>query len=216
MKFRFEPTLHFATALVLTAVAGPLCSGQERNTGPVRPRPDMTTREMQRTMERDLLFKELQKMAEHGGDPVARLPARQLALAQIHEDFTRIQVVNNKLAQSLGGGGGLDLKLVAQAASEIKKCAGRLKDNLALPERAANEPRRLAPPEIGPEQLRDSVTALDRLVLSFINNPGFQSVDVIDAEWSFKARRDLEEIIELSGRLRKSSEQLHKAAQHSH
>jgi len=39
---------------------------------------------------------------------------------------------------------------------------------------------------------------------------------VVNPEWSAKARSDLEEIIELSGRLKKSCEHLHKAAQKSH
>jgi hypothetical protein len=214
MKFRFWPALQFATALVLAAAVGPLCPGQERTSGPVRPRPDMTTRDMQRTMERDLLFRELEKMAERGHTTATRLPPRQLALAQINEDFTRIQIVNNALAKSLAAGGELDFKAVAESASEIKKRAGRLRENLLLPEPAEDRPK--ASSGIDAWQLKDALAELDRLVFSFVHNPGFQSVRVIDAEWSAKARSDLERIIELSGRLKKSSERLHRAAQKSH
>ena len=69
---------------------------------------------------------------------------------------------------------------------------------------------------IEPGQLKASLAALDRLVVSFVSNPGFRSVKVIDPQWSARARSDLEGIIGLSGRLKKSCEQLHKAAQRSH
>lgn len=196
------------TALALAAEVAPLCMGQQSTT---QRRPDSTQRELQRTLERDLLFREMEEMAARGPAP---RPTRQLALTQINEDFERIQIVNHALSQAVASGEELDLKLVAQAASEIKKRAGRLKENLILPE--IDEDRRKASDMIEPGQLKASLVALDRLVISFVTNPGFQSVKVVDTQWSARARRDLEEIIELSGRVRKSSEQIYKAAQKSH
>ena len=69
---------------------------------------------------------------------------------------------------------------------------------------------------IEPGQLKASLVALDRLIVSFVSNPGFRSVGVVDPRWSVGARRDLEEIIELSARLKKGCEHLHRAAQKSH
>jgi predicted flap endonuclease-1-like 5' DNA nuclease len=213
MRFRFEPALRFMTALALAAEFAPPSLGQTGAPGMRPPRSDSTTqRELQRTLERELLFKEMQEAMRRG--PSNTQPARQPAFAQINEDFTRIQVVNNALAQTLAAGGELDFKLVAQAASEIKRRAGRLKDNLLLPEPA--EGRAKASSEIEPGQLKAALAELDRLVISFVHNPGFQSVKVVDAQWSAKARSDLEEIIELSGRLKRSSEQFYKTAQKSH
>ena len=204
MRFRFGPALRLLTALALAAVAAPLCLGQQR-------RPDSTQRELQRTLERDLLFREMEQMAARG--PATR-PTRELALTQINEDFERIQVINHTLVLTVASGDALDFKQVAQAASEIRKRAGRLKENLILPESAEARPK---PSDvIEPGQLKESLSALDRLVISFVHNPGFQSVKVIDPHWAAKARSDLEEIIELSGRLKKSCEQLHKTAQKSH
>ena len=211
MRFRFKPALRLSAALALAAGVAPTCLGGQSTAGPRAPRPDSTQRELQRTLERDLLFREMQELAARGPAPQ---PTRQTPLTQINEDFARIQVVNNALAQALAAGEELDPKLVAQAASEIKKRAGRLRENLILPEAVEERPKGSG--LIEPGQLKASLVALDRLVISFVSNPGFRSVKVVDPQWSAAARRDLEEIIELSGRLKKSCEQLHKAAQKSH
>jgi hypothetical protein len=211
MKLRFEPARRLVTALALAAGIAPLCPGRQSAAGQRTPRPDSTQRELQRTLERDLLFREMQELAARGPAPQ---PTRRPPVEQIDEDFTRIQVVNNALAQALASGEELDLKLVAQAAAEIRKRAGRLKENLILPENVEGRPK--AAGVIEPGQLKESLVALDRLIVSFVSNPGFRSVKVVDPQWSAAARRDLEEIIELSGRLRKSCEQTHRAAQKSH
>jgi hypothetical protein len=206
MRFRFKPALRLSTALALAAGVTPLCLGQQRT-----PRPDSTQRELQRILERELLFRETQELAARGPAPQ---PTPRQPIEQINEDFERIQVLNNSLARAVAAGEELDFRLVARAASEIRKRAGRLKENLALPEGV--EARTKTPDVLGPGQLRASLVALDRLVISFVSNPGFRSVKVIDPQWSADARRDLEGIIELSGRLKKSCEQLHKAARKSH
>lgn len=213
MRFRFEPALKFVTALALAAESGTPCLGRQGTAGTRNSRPDSATqRELQRTLEHELLLKQMQDMMARG--PAAVSPARRLALTQINEDFTRLQVVNNALAKSLAVGGELDFKAVAQAASEIKKRAGRLRENLILPAPAEDRPKSSS--GIEPGQLKAALAELDRLVFSFVHNPGFRSVKVVDAQWSAQARSDLEGIIELSGRVRKSSEQLHKAAQKPH
>ena len=211
MKFRFEPALRLLAALALAAGAAPSCPGRQSVAGQRAPRPDSTQRELQRTLERDLLFREIQELAARGPAP---RPASRQPLTQIKEDFARIQVVNNALARAVASGEELDLKLVAQAASEIKRRAGRLKGNLILPENFEARPGGAGVFE--PGRLRESLVALDRLVISFVSNPGFRSVKVVDPRWSAEARRDLEEIIELSGRLRKGCEQLQRATQKSH
>ena len=140
----------------------------------------------------------------------------QLAVVQIKEDYVRIQVVNSDLARAASQGGALDLKLVAKSAAEIRKRAERLKHNLALPEPEQSAERPAA--EAGDEEarLRASVSTLGRLIAGFVRNPIFREVGVFDARSAATARRDLEEIIGLSGRLKKESERLNKAVQKSH
>jgi hypothetical protein len=210
MKFRFEPALKLLTALALAAGAAPLCPGRQ-TTGQRTPRPNSTQSELQRTLERELMFREMEQMAARGPAP---RPSRELAFTQINEDFERIQVINHALTLAAASGEELDFKIVGQAASEIKKRAGRLKTNLILPE--DDEARPKPSDVIEPGQLKSSLTALDKLVISFVHNPGFQTVKVIDPHWATQARSDLEEIIELSDRLKKSCEQLSRTAQKLH
>jgi hypothetical protein len=136
----------------------------------------------------------------------------RLAFAQIKEDFQRLQVVNNDLAKSVLGGGQLDLKLVTKSASEIKKRAERLKLNLALPEAAEGGkiPASAPPPDL--EQLRTALSRLDGIVLRFANNLHAKGVGSLDAASSARMLRDLEAIVSLSERIKKSSEKLGEAS----
>jgi predicted flap endonuclease-1-like 5' DNA nuclease len=136
----------------------------------------------------------------------------RLALAQIREDFVRLQVVNNELAQAVAGGGRLDLKLVAKSASEIKKRAERIKENLALPEEDGGEKSPAVSTPADPEQLRTALSRLDGIILRFANELHAKGVRRFDAQASARLRLDLEAIIGLSGRVKKSSEKLGEAA----
>ncbi|MBV8855847.1 MAG: hypothetical protein JOZ02_02705 [Acidobacteria bacterium] len=135
-----------------------------------------------------------------------------LAFAQIREDFLRLQVVNNDLARARSGGGQLDLKLVAKSASEIKKRAERLKENLALPEAEGGAKPPAAPDLEDAEQLRAALSRLDGIVLRFANNLHAKGVRRLDADSSGRLRLDLEAIVALSTRVKKGSEKLGEAA----
>jgi hypothetical protein len=139
----------------------------------------------------------------------------RLALAQFREDFMRIQIVNNEILEALGRGGVLDLKFIARCASEIKRRSERLKLNLALPKLENNDKPFQAEDVQGAQQLKKSLLTLDGLIAGFVTNPVFQqtNVSVVDAELSLKAQRDLDEIISMSGHIKKASEKLHKTAQ---
>lgn len=146
---------------------------------------------------------------------VQRQPRRaepKLALAQIREDFVRIQVVNNDLADAVSRRGPLDLKFIAKSASDIRKRAGRLKDNLVLPE---HESAFVVPEARGSAeaQLKSSLVTLGELIQEFVTNPLFEKANLVDIHLAMKARRDLDDIIEVCGRLKKNSEELGRAAE---
>ena len=63
------------------------------------------------------------------------------------------------------------------------------------------------------EPLKSALSALDKLVLDFVNNPIFEQAKAVNVQMAARARRALEDIIELSNRIRKSSELLKKAPQ---
>lgn len=141
----------------------------------------------------------------------AATPAPRLALAQIRDDFVRLQVLNNDLAGAVSRGGALDLKFVSKSAAEMRKLAGRLKDNLALPAPEGANENAEAKPTTPPEQLGPALSALDALVLKFADDMASKGVLRLDAQSSSKARRDLEAIVELSGRVKKASDKLEKS-----
>jgi hypothetical protein len=139
----------------------------------------------------------------------------KLALAQIKEDFVRIQVINNDLAGMVSRRDRepLDLKLISKSAAYIRKRAERLRDNLVLPEfdKVFEVPQLRAQTEA--ERLKSSLALLKSIIREFVNNPHFDNAQLVDIQAAMKARRDLDDIIEVSGWVKQSSEKLHKAEQ---
>lgn len=133
-------------------------------------------------------------------------PAPRLALAQIREDFVRLQVLNNGLARAVSRGDALDRKFVSKSAAEIRKLATRLRDNLVLPEPAVVEERPESKDKPPPAQLGPALAALDGLILKFVDGVASRGVYLLDAQSSARARHELEAIIELSARVKKASE----------
>jgi hypothetical protein len=133
----------------------------------------------------------------------------KLAFVQIREDFRHIQMVDYEMMRAASSGNGLDYKQVAEAVAEIKKYAARLKNNLVFPELEKDEHRReKSDPEV--DGLKPSMVALDALILSFVHNPIFKETGVVDAKLGGKAGRDLDSIIDLSEKIRKSAERMRK------
>lgn len=209
MKLTVKLSRWFIAALALAAVAAP-CTGQQDNDGQRgrRPDPNLASREVEREVEND--------RKRWGFGIGTRQPNsqqyQQLVFKQVSEDFLRIQVLNDELAQAASPGVPLDMKFVAQAASDIRKRSERLKFNLALPEPAERTKR--PKPVVGtePEQVRAALETLGPLIAKFAHNPVFKEAKVVNVQMSTQALCDLEEIIELSGQVKKRSEQLYKAA----
>ena len=128
-------------------------------------------------------------------------PAPRQNFPKLREDYVKLQVVNNELARVAAAGGEPDLKMMATAAAEIHKRAERLKVNLALPETPRDDKRDGPPPD-----LKASLAALDQLILRFVRNPFFTNPKRFDLRHAATVGRELEEIIELSGRVRKMCE----------
>ena len=204
-----------ASLAVVSALASPARARQSSSTRgvtgstsgpPVRGEP--IRRELDRELERESLLRSM----EADLNRPARRADQHLALEQIEKDFTRIQVVNNELKLSASRGGELDFKFVTKSATEIRKLAERLRSNLALPD-PDSAPRSFKAEDFADEaRLRSSLPVLGELIFGFAHNRVFTESNVVDAQLSAKARRDLEEIIELSGELKKAGERLTKAS----
>jgi hypothetical protein len=107
-----------------------------------------------------------------------------------------------------------DYRLVSDSTAEIRKRAARLKSGLSLPEPGEKESGKGAEyksPDTA-AQLKAALLRLDRALMSFVNNSVFKNTDVVNAEDGAKARRDLEEVIELSRLIGKDAERMSKAA----
>jgi hypothetical protein len=135
----------------------------------------------------------------------------KLAFVQIKEDFRHIQMVDIEMMRAVTSGNGLDYKQIADSTAEIRKCAARLKTNLVFPE-AENDEHQREKTDPDTSGLKPSLMALDTLILSFVHNPIFKETGVVDAKLGGKAGRDLDSIIELSDKIRKSAERIRKNA----
>jgi len=194
--------LQFSLGIVIALMAIPTVAGQ--TTQAERDRADN---------ERDLEIRvwNLRMLSEQSRKSRKKRQDVQQALAQMQEDFTRLQVVNKSLGRAAIGSGTLDLRFISKSASEIKKYAERLNTNLALPQSAPGNQPRASDPITSDRQIKSSILTLVRVVFRFVDNPFFKEASVVDTELTTRARRDLEEIIELSEQLRKGSERFEKA-----
>jgi hypothetical protein len=204
MDYSSKPVLS-AAAILFAACAVGAQTPQDRSAE--RASRERMATEAAASEEREMML-EMTERYHKSGEP--REP--HLAYSQIREDFLRIQVVNNDLARAVSGGGELDLKLVGKSASEIKKRAGRLKENLALPEAWGGEKSPAAPAPADPEQLRTALSRLDGIILRFSNNLHAKGVRRFDAESSARLLLDLEAIVSLSSRVKKGCEKLGEGA----
>jgi len=165
-------------------------------------REDAFQRKLQRAVQMEMIEAAL------GRDPrSASGRSRQLVLQEIKDDFWQVQVVNKKVIRALYDGGEIDPHFIAKSASEIRKRAERLNENLALA-KSTRLKRSDSPAKPGPEQLRSWLSELSELILGFVNNPVLKEANVVDATLSIKAQHDLDAIIGLSGQIKKSAERL--------
>ncbi|MFL6257581.1 MAG: hypothetical protein ACJ74T_21465 [Pyrinomonadaceae bacterium] len=160
--------------------------------------------------ERQMVMGEMEK--EAAKPPDERKPS--LPLEQIAEDFERMQAVNNRMMAAVMRADAPDYRLVSDSTAEIRKRAARLKSNLSLPEPEEKEGGQAAEyksPDTA-AQLKTALLRLDRALMGFVKSPVFKNPDVVNADDAARARRDLEEVIELSRLLNKDAERLSKSA----
>ena len=189
----------FATLLFVLAIVPQVLAQSTRDIERAENERDLDLRSW------NLRILQLQHERESKGRP--RVSPAQ-ALDQLQKDFSRLQVVNRSLLRVALGNETLDPRFVSKSVSEIKKRAERLNTNLALPESGKPGDPSLTNAPTNSQQLKPLVLKLGRLIFSFVDNPFFKEASVVDTQLTAKARRDLEEIIDLSGQIKKNSEQM--------
>jgi hypothetical protein len=137
-------------------------------------------------------------------NPAPRFPA-------IKADFEQMQIINSDVLQTDAARQTPDYRQVAAAATEIKNRATRLKSNLfslAAEKQSTEKGART----IEPQDIRSLLAALDDAIQTFVSNPMFTNLNIVDVQHSATARRDLDRIIKLSALIRKEADKLKKAA----
>ena len=135
--------------------------------------------------------------------------------AEIAEDFTRIQVINNDLVEAVSGSAPLNLEFVVKSAAELAERTKRLGENLGHPEPEKGSKPAKPEPATDVEQLKRSLATLDKLMTDFTHNPLFTDASTRDAELLVKARHDLAELNALSEHLKKDAEALNNTVKQS-
>jgi hypothetical protein len=137
----------------------------------------------------------------------------QAAIANMREDFSRIQVLRNDIARNLIARKPLDYKLVSEQTAEINKRASRL--NVYMRAHVPEGEKENKLPELKSEEMIGALVRLCKLIDSFTENPALKNAATIDSKEISKARenkanadRDLLAIIKLSGSLQKKTETL--------
>jgi hypothetical protein len=144
-------------------------------------------------------------------DPSERQRARMIQ-EQLQDDFLKMQLIHNEMmTRTFTPGRAPDYGYISDTTGEIKKRANRLKNNLGLPASKEVEKEREKYKVVADAaQLKQALTRLDELMMSFVGNPVFQKTRTIDVEQSNKALRDLLGIIEFSQGISKDAERLNK------
>lgn len=130
------------------------------------------------------------------------------AVEKLREDFERIQVVRNEVVRNLLAKKPLDYKLIADQAAEIHKRADRLKSYMLPPALDDKEKHQDDRAEFNSEEMKGALVRLCNLIVGFVENPVFKNPETISFEQSDKLRGDLVNIIELSGKVKRSAESM--------
>ena len=147
--------------------------------------------------------------AEKKNAPKRRDP--KVVMAEITEDFTRLQEVNNDLGKAVDGPGPFNLDFVIKSTAELMERSQRFSDNLGRPEPDKNSKPEKLEELTDIKQLKHALAALGILIDDFAHNPLFTDPTTRNAESLVRARRDLVEIHTQSEHIKKSAEQLSKA-----
>jgi hypothetical protein len=197
-KIETVPTVTMVASILLLAGQSMAQSGSRSY--PVGRRVD----EMNRQSEQ--YDREINRQGEKKGELPDRKRNRATAV-QVRDDFQRIQTIYNEIVLAMSDGKTLDNKFIADAVEGINKTANRLRENLALP-RVDEKEKHEKEPDLNEIKLSASLISLCTHISNFVTNPLFESTGVLDVNLTFKASRDLNEIIELSETLKRKTGKL--------
>jgi hypothetical protein len=134
-------------------------------------------------------------------------------LGEVNEDFARIHVLNDEIKAASASNAPLNYKSLTDTSVELKKRAARLRLNLTgLPKKEGDEKSRKESVPLDEAQMKVLLSALNTVISNFLTNPVFSDMGTLDNQLAFKARRDLENLIELNEVVKKGADKLGKHA----
>jgi hypothetical protein len=200
-KITNRPTIVFSLLVLLTILMAPAVARSQLRTG------GSGIRDRNRAM--DEHDREINRMKN---DAKAATERRRNLFPQINEDFQRIQVIHNEMVRMLQSDKGLNYDRLADLTDDMKKRSTRLRQNLALPERKKAEEQPTHSETIDDTHLKKTVVALHDLIVSFVANPIFKNLGVVDAKVINEATANLDHIIDVSDEIKREAKILGKSA----
>jgi len=145
-------------------------------------------------------------------DAKAARERRRSLFPQINEDFRRIQMIHNEIVRMLQPDKGLNYDRLADLTNDIKKRSERLRENLALPQPEKTDTPPTRSEAIDEAHLKKTIADLHDVIVSFVANPIFKNLGVVDAKVVDAAGDNLNDIIDLSEEIKREAKLLGKTA----
>lgn len=174
--------------------------------------PPLDADPMRRERERQTSEARLRNAEMGAAEDAERKKLIRAAIANVKQDFTRIQVLRNDIARNLVARKPLDYNLVTEQTAEIHKRAQRL--NVYMSPRAPEIKEQANATELASQEMVDALVKLCQLIDSFTENPALKNAATVDAKSEnakkekAKADADLLAIIKLSETIHKKSDSL--------
>lgn len=134
----------------------------------------------------------------------------QVMVERMSEDFRRLQLVRNEMVRALKTEKPLEYKSLIDKTAEIHKRASRLKAMMAPETNIVPGANHVAQGTLGKDEIKIALIDLCNGIITFVESPVFKAPGLTNAEEAAEARRILQNIIDLSGGIRRSAEALGK------
>ena len=143
-------------------------------------------------------------------DAKAATERRRSLFPQINEDFQRIQVIHNEIVRMLLPDKGLNYDRLMDLTGDMKKRSARLRENLSLPQPEKTNTPSTHSEAIDEAHIKKTIADLHDVIVSFIANPIFKNLGVVDAKVVDAAGENLDDIIGLSEEIKREAKLLGK------
>jgi hypothetical protein len=137
---------------------------------------------------------------------------RRNLFPQINDDFKGIQELHNQIIRVAKTDKGVNYDRLADLADDLKKRSSRLRENLALPVPEKPESQPAHSEEINESHVQKAIGDLHDLIVSFVANPLFKNLGVLDAKVIDEASENLDNIIDVSSEIKRDAKVLSKSA----